>query len=437
MLSHISLRITVAALACTLLLPACSRGRSEGADRAPAAPEGARTAAPLLPLATKYPHAAWRLTTPGSLAPVVLWFSQIVIRHSVVPVEVSFNLAHWSSVRRVTRSRAEAFALAQRVAAEAAREPSRFAELARRYSEDLPSGDEGGAMGAMSAMQMDLWPDVLDALSALRPGEPSRVVETNYGFHIFLRSTPPAHQTMSGSHIVIGHEQAAWLEVYARGERSHRTRAEALALANEIYRQARVEPQRFAELVRRYSEHRDAIADGDFGAWSTLEPNPFPPRTQRLAELEVGQVGAPIETHLGFEVILRSAPRPRAQYRAARRVFAAPVIGADPSRAPTPGARAAVVKQAEALAQRLAHAPAAFAALDSDDAQWVDELQWEDGRGSAELTAALARLRPGEVTPTPVDTEDGLVVAQRLEPQRFEPPAFASELPAPRRRHAP
>lgn len=425
-----SFRAPMTVLACALLLQACNGARPADRERTLAAPPRSAStvslsARALPPAPAPYPRAAWRLTPPGSLAPLVLWFSQIVIRHAAAPAEVSFNLAYWRSVREVTRSREEALALAQRVAEQAAREPSRFSELARRYSDELPSGDEGGEMGGMSAIQMDLWPEVLDALSALRPGQTSHVVETHYGFHVFFRSGPPASETVSGSHIVIGHEQALWLEVYARGKRAQRTRAEALALANDIYRQARAEPERFAELVQHHSEHRDATADGDFGAWSTLEPNPFPPRTKRLQELEVGQVGAPIETHLGFEIIRRTAPRPRAQYRSARLVFPVRAVSTDAPRPPDPTARSAALKEAEALAQRLAQDPSGFDALGPYD------VQWEEGRESPELAAALASLRPGEFTPTPVDTEDGFVVARRLEPKPVTPRAFESEFPAP------
>jgi parvulin-like peptidyl-prolyl isomerase len=413
-----------------LLLSACTRARPGDEKGTVEAPEHSAVArsplAPALPLSPEpYPLAAWRLASPGALAPVVLWFSQIVVRHAEARHEVSFNLAYWSSVGQPTRSRAEAYARAQHVAEEAARAPSRFPELARSYSEDLPSRDEGGGMGGLSALQLDLWPNVLDALSALRPGETSKVVETRFGFHVFQRLRPPVSESVSGAHIVIAHEQAPWLALFARGDRVERTRDEALALANEVYRQARAEPERFAELIQRYSEHRDAIADGDIGAWSTLEPNPYPFRTKRLQQLKVGEVGAPLETHIGFEILLRTAPRPRAQYRARRIVIPVASPGSERPRPADAPARAAALQEAEAVAQRLARDPAGF------DALAVDDVQWEEGRGSPELTAALAAVPLGQITPTPVDTPDGFVIARRLEPTPAEPPTFESELPAP------
>jgi parvulin-like peptidyl-prolyl isomerase len=439
-------RPCVVASVCAVFLAGCAREPRVDAARPPvgtdpaamvapapalaagstAAPAGAGSAPTLdPPLALTYPRAPWRLAEPTALVPVVLSFSQIVIRHADVRAEVSFNLAYWKSVAVPARSRAEALALAGHVAESAAREPGRFPELARQYSEDLPSRDEGGALGAYSAIQMSPWPQVLDALSALKPGQTSKVVETPYGFHVFHRDEPAQEERRSGAHIVIGHDQAPWLSVFARGDRPRRTREAALSLANEIYRQAEAHPERFAELVQRHSEHRDAIADGDFGDWSTREASAFPPRTKRLGELAVGQVGRPIETHLGFEIIERTAPRPRTLYRAAVLRFPVFSIDGDAPAPPSATQRADALREAEAMAQRLSRDPAAFDALDTD------VVQWEEGRANPDLARALSQLSPGQITVSPVDSEDGFLIAQRLEPEPVASARFESELPEP------
>ncbi|HYQ01537.1 MAG TPA: peptidylprolyl isomerase [Polyangiaceae bacterium] len=377
------------------------------------------------PLAPAYPRAAWRVAPPDAVSSAVLWISQIVIRHRDVRTDVSFSPAYWTSTVRPQRSRAEALALAEHVAELAAHEPARFAELARQYSDDPPSRDEGGALGGYAATQLTPWAHVLDALAALKSGQTSRVIETRYGFHVFYRAEPPPEEERSGVHIVIGHDDAAWLAMCARRPRPARSREEALALANDIYRQAEAHPERFSKLVRRYSEHRDAIADGDFGAWSTRERNGFPLRAKRLAELTVEQVGKPVETQLGFEIIQRTMPRARSQYRAAIHLIPIARVDGDAPKDPTPAQRDEALSKAKTVAERLSKNAGSFDSLETSVEQWAE------GRANPELTLAIAHLRPGEVTRDPVDTEFGYVFAKRLEPEPMAIERFTAELPTP------
>ena len=65
------------------------------------------------------------------------------------------------------------------------REPGTdFAQLAKAVS-DGPSGVEGGALPRFGRRQMVK--PFSEAAFALRPGEISGVVETNFGFHIIKR----------------------------------------------------------------------------------------------------------------------------------------------------------------------------------------------------------------------------------------------------------
>jgi hypothetical protein len=379
------------------------------------------------PFVAPYPRAAWRFVTSDDLDQVVLWFSHILVRHADVRNDVRFFLGYWSSVLPPsTRTRDDALELAQHIADQAAQNPGRFAELARQYSEDLPSREEGGALGGYKASALMPWPQVLDALAALRPGQSSRVVETRYGFHVFYRSAPPPEEVRGGAHLVIGHEDVPWLEIFAAEKVPHRSREEARALANELYRKARAEPARFTALVKQYSEHSDAVAGGDFGDWSTREGTAYPPRMKRLSELAVGEVGAPIETHLGFEIIQRTPVRPRDQYRAHMLVFPFDEVDASVP-AHDAAARKSAFAKAEAVAETLARDPSRFDVLDAGRLVW----QWEEGRELGPLSVLLKELRPGQITAKPALSEYGFVIAQRLPPEPVRRLAPKLELPAP------
>jgi len=397
-------------------------------SEAKTAPRTSTTAAlPPPQLTTAYPRARWRLADAETIDRTVLWFSHLLLRHAEARNTVSFSLTYWGSLLpQPTRSRAEAFALAQELAERASADPARFAELARRHSEDLPTKDEAGDLGGYSMNLLELWPQVLDALASLRVGESSRVVETPYGFHVFYRNAPPAERMLSGKHILIEHSQAPWGQFFARDKQANRTRAEALALANDVYRQAKAEPSRFAELVERYSEHRDAAIGGDFGSWSTREPSTFPARLKRLRELAVGEVGAPIETHLGFEIVRRTPHEPRRQYRARMLLFPFDELSSD---APQENlaARASALTKAESAAKLLAQDPTRFDKIFAEQM----ERQWEDGRELPTLSLRLAQLEFGQVTTEPTASEYGFLIAQRLEPEAIQPVAYEATLPAP------
>jgi parvulin-like peptidyl-prolyl isomerase len=381
------------------------------------------------PLTQPYPKGRWRLARLSDLLSIRLGLSQILIRHAGVETErPSFSATEWRSPAALTtRTREQAFALAQELADRARAEPERFAELAREHSEDPITGADGGALGGVPANRLYLWPSVLDALAVTKVGEVTNVIETEFGFHVLKREPVPPAAIFSGRHIVIAHDDAPWLEQGAGTPVPRRSREEARALAQRLYERAAAAPSQFGALARTYSDHGDAQREGDFGSWSSQEPTALSREVLTLARLEVGAVAPPIDTLFGFQIIQRTANR-------ARRQFAAEWLALrfDPARPDSdPKSRAAVLARARAFAGEVVSSPARFDALRGEHCCKA-AVRVIEGRDDPELEATLARLEPGEIGREPIDIGFRYVIPRRVPLARLEPlPDPGSELPDP------
>ena len=85
----------------------------------------------------------------------------------------------------ITRSKEEAKKLAGEVLAKA-KKGQDFAALAKQYSDEPGAKDRAGALGKF-AKGMMVKP-FADAAFALKPGEISGIVETDFGFHVIKRT---------------------------------------------------------------------------------------------------------------------------------------------------------------------------------------------------------------------------------------------------------
>jgi parvulin-like peptidyl-prolyl isomerase len=409
------------ALALSLSLAACKHEEPVNLQ-VDATPTAQHALAPV----SAYAPARWRLANPVELGNVVLWVSHILVRHrDVRNADPAFSMADWHSESPGgDRSRAEALARARDLREQVAKEPARFAEVAMRHSEDVATRSLGGSLGGIQATQLELWSNVLDALAATPPGQVSQVIETAYGFHILQRRPPPPEDTVSGAHIVIAHEEAGWISVLERGETPPRSRAEASALATELYEKARAKPEEFSKLVEEYSEHRDALRSGDMGAWSTREPTYYPREVEILAQLRVGEVAPPLDSPVGFQIIRRTPNRPRERYAMAPiRLYFKSLFSA-----PEPESRGLILAKATELSRQVRRAPSRFAELQREHCcTYVED--WLDGRGSPALTNELSELKVGEIAREPVRSEFSYVIAKRVAaptpvsiPTRYELP---------------
>jgi hypothetical protein len=382
-------------------------------------------------LAPAYPPGRWRLASSDEMDRLVLWVSHILIRHSTVPpAVVSFELGDWTPAPAApARTRRQAFDSAQQLAQRLQANPAEFSTLARQLSEDVATREQGGSMGGICASNfLRHHAAVLDALSAIRPGEISRVVETVYGFHVFTRRAPPPEATISGARIVIGYDEAPWLKTFlARRPVPQRSRQAALALAQTVYTRARA-GDAFPALVEAHSDHEDALRQGDFGAWSTRECTPFPREIEVLSQLAVGEVAPPIDSPFGVQILQRTAPQPR-------EVFAMTTVEQRFDRSLGEGeaaSPASVLRNVQQLARDVAVRPSLFEELQRTHCCAAVQ-EWPRGRGSASAERALALLRPGQVTAEPIHLTGAYALLRRVTPSvnRAAPAPLRFEFPAP------
>jgi hypothetical protein len=369
-----------------------------------------------------YPQARWRLATRDELDRSVLWISHIVVMHEKSSTDLTvLRPGAWNPDTPPTRSVAEARARAIKVAALARETPGRFEELALTYSDDVVTRASGGSLAGVAASQLPA--AYLDALAVLKPGESSRVVETQLGFHVVKRRQPPPDAVVSGKRLVIRYK-----DTIGPGP-SQRSRSDALRLIQDIRRDAAASPARFDELVQRFSESFDKVQAGDIGVWTLREAGRFPREREQLAALALGQVSLPIDSIEGFQLLLRTPASTRPVY-----AMEAVQIHFNDQEPPTSASsKTNALRRAKQVAARLHEHPADFARLQQEHCCRGSE-QWSKGRGLIGLDGALESLRIGQIARDPVESQQAsaFVIPRRLDPGSLKPaPAVTFDLPRP------
>jgi hypothetical protein len=412
-------RAGTALFAAALLLAASACQRSTAATGPTSRRDGAVHA-------YRYPRGRWRMARPSDLGQVVLWVDHILIRHAQAePRAAPLSPGGWLNQEPPPeRSRGDAYARALAIAAELRAQPGSFAEVARRRSEDPVTAERGGSLGGLAASDLLPWPNLLDALAQLRPGEISEVLETPFGFHILRRRPPPVEARVSGRRVVVGYDGASFLDYARRGPLIHRSRAQARALAQQIADEARRHPDRFPDLVRARSEHVDAAQGGDLGEWSTREGSPYARELELLNAGTEGEITSPIDTRFGFVVLQRTALMERARY-----AMTSVRLSFEPDAPPSSSlARERVLELARSVAATLQSHPERMPEFQKTYC-CRDLETWTEGRGAPGLTDALKALSVGEIANEPVESYWNFIIPRR-EPPR-PPSSPATELPAP------
>jgi parvulin-like peptidyl-prolyl isomerase len=320
----------------------------------------------------------------------------------------------WAPDKVPTRSAEEAYRIATTVKERAQANPTEFAQIARELSDDVVTRTNGGSLGGERAAHLPA--PFLDALTAMRAGEISEVIQTQLGFHVLLKRAPPPLETVRGVRLVVRY--SGTVGVYP----PKRSREDALALAQSLAQRAR-SGVAFSKLISEFSEDRDRIRGGNMGVWRTTDPAPEPLTTEVLARLKVGEVSDPIDTPHGFQVLQRVALAPGATFamRSVRMVYTRN----------SPESEALAARTAAEITDGLRADPLQFASYQARYCCSGTEL-WQDGQGDAEITNLVESLGIGEIARAALKLPAYYLVVQRLDPDLLEPakaPVFA--LPTP------
>lgn len=304
-----------------------------------------------------------------------------------------------------SRSRAEAIALATRIAKEAQEDPdpARFASLAKQFSDDAPTASWGGSLGTIPASRLPR--EYLDAIAALKAGQTSVPIETDFGIPVIrLEATPPESRVLA-SRIVVAYRTAGTAALRP-GRPRDRTRADALDLANRMVEQARAPGADFDQLVEKYSDNVDVNQHGDIGVWSTHHPVNRGPLIEALLAVPIGGVTEPVDSLEGFQILKRRTLEER-------EIFSATYVYVGYL---APEQRAGAESTARELVEILRKQPDRFPKLQSKFC--CNGVQtWRRGRGpGAAVEAFLRTLAPDELGLGAVETPFGFYLVRRLSP---------------------
>jgi parvulin-like peptidyl-prolyl isomerase len=238
------------------------------------------------PIASEYGYRILRRDPP-------LPEARVAARHLVVA---------WAGATRapaaLARSKPEALARAEELAARARRDPGAFEALIRAESDGWDR-ERGGRLGAWTT-NSGRFPGALDrAVLALSEGAISGPVESEFGYQLLQRlPAEDAPALLAGAHILIAFEGA---EKARPGVK--RSKDEARAEAERILEEARRDPSRFGQLAAARSDDATGARGGDLGSFRRGSmPAPL---EEALAGLGMGEVGGPVLTPYGYHVLIR------------------------------------------------------------------------------------------------------------------------------------
>jgi len=309
----------------------------------------------------------------------------------------------------LTRSKKEAEAKAASLLAKVQANPEMFEALARAES-DGPSAVKGGYLGGFGRGDMASKFEAM--VKKLEAGEiaPS-VVKTSFGFHI-IRREPMRVRNYSVAAVLVVFDGADKLRSLAdKPEVYQRTKAEAEAKIAKA--KATLDSTNFAEVADQMGDLTKK--GGFFGVFRKGDGPLSDQLVELVTPLALGESSGVVELPIGMAILKRL---PVVQYKA-RRIWIAHSTSENVRKAPKRSreeARAlaqdvlAQVKEDDEAFSTLAkkYSAGAFARAGGLMAGWYQGLQ------TPSFEAIVASLEIGELTPQPVETEEGFFIVKRL-----------------------
>jgi peptidyl-prolyl cis-trans isomerase SurA len=207
--------------------------------------------------------------------------------------EVALNVAHIliAVPEKATQVQVAALQSKAQGLQERAAQGANFAQLAKEFSADTSTRDQGGALGLREASRL---PELfVNATAKLKVGQVAPLVRSNAGFHIIKliereNSAQATYTQQRARHILL------------RTNPQQPVR-EQIARMNEIRKKIIDGQSSFAQMARQYSEDGSGAKGGDLG-WAA--PGQFVPEFEKaLTALQPGQISEPVVSRYGVHLI--------------------------------------------------------------------------------------------------------------------------------------
>jgi peptidyl-prolyl cis-trans isomerase SurA len=169
-----------------------------------------------------------------------------------------------------------------------------FSELAAEYSQDPGSRQTGGDLGFVS--RGSLVPEFEEVAFALEPGELSRIVKTDFGYHL-IKLEERRGEKIHVRHILLTPE--------ATESDIQSVRDELNALRTEV-----IQGAAFDSLAQEVSDDADVTLNKGNLGWFEVPNLQLPEFRQVVDTMEVGDISQPFQTELGWHVMKLNDMRP-------------------------------------------------------------------------------------------------------------------------------
>jgi len=163
-----------------------------------------------------------------------------------------------------------------------------FAKLAKKYSEDPGSKDNGGELGYFS--KGELVPEFEKVAFSLSKGEISDVVRTEFGFHI-IKLIDKKDDKVNCRHILI------------RFKADKSDEEQTIEKLNEIREKIISGEATFEEMALKYSDDVRVSQDKGNLGWTNLKNLGVEEFKNVIPNLEEGEISKPIKTDFGYHII--------------------------------------------------------------------------------------------------------------------------------------